>query len=219
MLTPRIHPIVRLGALLLLIGAWAGFFVLLVFGLARVRQFPGFQNFMVFVPSSEQIVVAASTAAAPTAVIVRTPEAIQEVSPQSVRGGSARGGSSNPRPATAVPTAAPRVAAVPPRAPSYPTRCQHSVETRLYVGASGYTSYDPLVRLRLSPGANDGTRLAGGTQFTITGEPRCADLWHPWNNYLWWPVRLTSGTLSGSTGWLPESMITEGRVVMLLFPN
>lgn len=207
MIQMPINPFLRIGAMLLLLAAWMGFMVLLSFGLVRVRQFPGFQNFLTFIPNPSQVNVMVATVAPAipqSSNVVIVPTIAPQVSNPNASG---RG----------------NVAIVPPAAPaviSYPTRCEHSVETRLYVGANGYTSFDPLVRLRLSPGADAGTRLAGGTQFVITGEPRCANLYgYSWNNYLWWPVRLTSGSASGDTGWLPESMISEGRTVILMYLN
>jgi hypothetical protein len=224
----RIHPLLRIGALVLLAGAWAGFAVLLIFGLARVRQFPGFQNFLVFIPNTEResVMVAAITPPPPTmppaVIIVPT---VTLIPPAAMSGRTMTSAPPQgsvlalPPQATAQSSNLNARTSVAARVSSYPTRCQHSVETRLHVGARGYTSYEPLVRLRPSPGGDNGTRLAGGTAFETIGEPRCADLWHPWNNYLWWPVRLTSGSLRGQTGWLPESMISEGRTTILLFPG
>jgi hypothetical protein len=205
----RILLLQRLVLIALILAAWVAFVYLLQAGLARVRQFPGFHH----IPDLNSL-FAAGVSNETGLEALPLPTQVLSVPLQ-------QSGSILRAQPTSVPAARP-AAPQPPRSAHnlYPTKCAHSIETRFAPGDTGYTDPERRIRLRPTPGDDEGTLLAPGTRFVITGNPVCANLYgYSWNNYLWWPVRLTSGPAAGRTGWLAESVIRDGRVSIHLFPD
>ena len=214
----RITPLARVAAIIALIFSWGIFLVLRTTVLDRVREFPGWGNFLVIDWGRSDIQEDT------TSFVVSTVVPTSFINPMRATAPAIVIVPTNPRrPASTLPVSSNVDSAVRQNASrnvGYPTQCENSVETRFRSGDSGYTDPQRNVRLRPRPGDDQGTNLAPGTNFVMTGNPVCADLYgNSWNNYLWWPVRLTSGSASGQSGWLAESVISEGQLFVHLFPN
>lgn len=203
-------------------GGWGLFLVMRTAVLDRVREFPGWSQFLVFeMPwdtfeqGTAQPTLASSVPRSTSVVIVPNTQSPTIALPAT----SLSQSTISPRAATIRPTISPARQPTLLRA-TYPTQCANSIETRFAPGDTGYTDPERNIRLRPTPGDNAGTNLAPSTRFVTTGNPVCANLYgYSWNNYLWWPVRLTSGSAAGQTGWLAESVISNGQVYRHLFPG
>jgi len=214
--------------MLVLLGGWGLFLVMRTVVLDRVREFPGWSQFLVFeMPwdfyelGTIQPTLAAAVLHSTSVVIVQNtqPPTMMRFTPSVSATTPSVQPTITPRVATMQPTISPIRQTTLPRV-TYPTRCANSIETRFAPGDAGYTDPERNIRLRPNPGDNAGTNLAPSTRFVTTGNPVCANLYgYSWNNYLWWPVRLTSGSASGQTGWLAESVINNGQVYRHLFPR
>jgi hypothetical protein len=209
--------------ILILVCGWGLFLFMYSAVLNRVREFPGWSQFLVFELPWDNFDQEAATPASASGVL-HAASVVTEASAQSANAAPPSTTRSQPTVSSGVAalgsTASPALRPTLTPTPAYPTRCAGSIETRFAPGVAGYTHLQREIQLRPTPGDSAGIDLAPGTRFVTTGAPVCADLYgYPSNDHLWWPVRLTSGSASGQTGWLVESVISESQVFIHLFPE
>lgn len=219
-----------------LVASWLIFSVFALGALERIREFPGWQDFLRGPSPTPRVVVAIE----PTPVLTRAPrlstpamnEVVQTlevvIDPWLIGPASSATPTSMPLPSqTPPPTARPTRTVAPTVPPTtvktpvlaaFPQTCAQSLPTRFQPGQSGYTLFE--VQFRSTPYDGAGTRLATGTRFRTLGAPVCAIP----NSYsaemLFWPVELTSGSAAGRQGWIAESGLhTASRLGYNIAPD
>lgn len=189
---------------LLLIGVgWFLFANLAGATVDKVREFPGWANFLTFPDRNDRTVVSE---------LGRQPfsDDRQIVTPTVSRNQSVRP-TSTPRPA--IQRSVTSVAVQPTTQERFSSpSCRHSGQSLFdSVGQQGEITRN--VRIRSSPSNTSGTEIISGTRFEIIGDSRCAVP----NGYsaelLFLNVRLI-GISGNRTGWIPESGIgSSNRIV------
>lgn len=173
----------------------------------RVREFPGWSNFLVFsLEGSESIHLNEGSGfnQFSSGQLVSTPTT------QTLRSITATN--------TQIPSRLPSITPTPSQEIFVPPRCGQSGESRFnQVGQRGEITRN--IRIRTSPSNTSGTEIISGTSFVIIGPSRCAVP----NGYsaemLFLNVRLV-GVSNNRTGWIPESGIgSSGTIVYNVYPS
>ncbi|MBN2303381.1 MAG: hypothetical protein JXQ72_02815 [Anaerolineae bacterium] len=228
-----------------LVIAWVGFFVLAGLVMGRVREFPGWHDFLHTSPRQNQPTshAAGSPPHRPTLAATNVPVVPERMT-----------ANSTPTPERANPTAAPLMRPSPTVTPlvrqtltftpfvrpsltftpfvspsltptsrpptGYPTQCRNSLPTRLSPNQNGRVVLNN-VHLRDTPTVSYGIRLSDTVRFVTTGEPVCArtDGNPGMPELLWWPVELVNVD-DHRRGWLAESGLgSSGDMIYNIAPD
>lgn len=197
-------------ALILIAIGWFLFANLAGATVDRVREFPGWSNFLVFsLESSESAYLSEGSE-------VNQFSGRQLLPTPTVQTLSSITATDTQVPSRRLPSITPTP--IPNQETFMAPRCGQSGESRFnQVGQRGEITRN--IRIRTSPSDTSGTEIISGTSFVIIGPSRCSIPSGYSAEMLFLNVRLV-GVSNNRTGWIPESGIgSSGTIVYNVYPS